>query len=187
MWRDLYRCRWDREHREATIPILAALLADPTAEIHRRALRAVGRIGVCDVTGALSTLVPVVCDYTRDADLLTRRTAVGVLYSLGRDNPEVAVPALVEACDDDSLLDAALLALIAMGDGAQSAIPCFHRFASHSKGKIRRLAMRGLGATRAHDDASLEILHNAQGDRNKRVREMAQKVFLQINSASTRD
>jgi HEAT repeat protein len=180
MWRELYRCRYDQDHREATISVLADLLGNPSSEVHQRALRAVGRIGLCDVVGALSALVPLVCRYTQDPDLLTRRTAVGVLHGVGRDNPDVAVPALVRACGDDSLMDAALLALISIGRNAQTAIPCFHKCATHSKGKIRRLAMRGLGATNADDDQSRSILQGALEDRNQRVREMAQRVLSEI-------
>ena len=181
-WRDLYRCRYDREHREAILPILAKLLGDPDVEIHQRALRAVGRIGACDTIGALSTLVPLVCAYTRDANPLTRGIAIGVLYGIGRDNPDAAVPALVNASSDTALLDTSLLALISMGTRAQDAIPCFQRFTSHPKGKVRRLALRGLGSTNASDANSLSIISAAIRDRNQEVRKMAQKVLSRIET-----
>ena len=179
MWQSLYRCRHDREHRESMIPVLAGLLRNSDSVIKQRAMRAVAKIGHCDTVGALAELVPLLCSGLQHEDELTRRTALGALHVVGRDNPDVAVPALVDACDDERLLDASLLALIEIGDAARSAAACFRRFASHRSGKIRRLVMRGLGGIRADDAESLAILNSGASDANRRVREMARRAISQ--------
>lgn len=184
MSRSLYDCRYDRERRAATIPILLELLGVDDVAIKQRAMRAIARIGRCNELGALGELVPLICMGLRHDDELTRRTAVGVLFAVGSDNPEVAVPALVEACDEGRLLDAALLALIEIGAAARAATSCFHRFATHRQGKIRRLVMRGLGAIGADDADSRAILQTGLVDRNKRVREMAHRVLAHTDACS---
>ncbi|MBC8354158.1 MAG: HEAT repeat domain-containing protein [Planctomycetes bacterium] len=181
MSRALYRCRFDAEHRDATLPVLAALLAEDDTAIRQRAMRAVATIGHCDTTRALAALVPLLCANLLHADELTRGTAVGALFAVGQDNPEAAVPALIDACDAESLLDRSLLALIEMGEAARSAVPCFRRFATHRNGKIRRLVMRGLGAIGADDEDSRTVLNAGLRDPNKRVRDMAQKALVKVN------
>lgn len=177
MSRSLYRCRYDRKHRDATIPVLLELLAVDDLAIKQRTMRAVATIGHCNEIGALVRLVPILCKDLQDEDELTRRTAVGALFAVGSDNPQAAVPALVQACDDAKLLDAALLALIEIGEAARPAAPCFRRFASHRHGKVRRLVMRGLGAVGADDTESRAILQTGVSDRNQSVREMALRVL----------
>ena len=164
------------------IPILLELLAVDDLAIRQRAMRAVAKIGHCNELGALARLVPSLCTDLYHQDELTRRTAVGALFAVGSDNPQAAVTALVQACDDDDLLDAALLALIEIGMAAQPAATCFHRFATHRHGKIRRLVMRGLGAIGANDAESRAVLQTGTGDRNRRVREMAQRVMAQMET-----
>lgn len=176
-WQKLYLCRYDRKHRDATIPVLAELLAHDDRAIRHRTLRAIGRVGPCDTIGALSPLVPLVCEFVEHDDELTRAMAVGVLFGIGRDDPESAVPALVAACDQEELLEAALLALVEMGPAAKKAAPCFHRFARHRNGKVRRIVMRGFGAIGADDARSRKVLQAALNDRNKAVRETAEKAL----------
>lgn len=182
MSRSLYRIRYDRAHREAMLPVLATLLATDDVAIKQRTMRAVATIGHCDTPGALAHLVPLLCTASRDEDELTRRTAIGALFAIGRDNPEIAVPALIHACDDEQLLQASLLALIEIAEAAQPAAPCFRRFAGHRHGKIRRLVMRGLGAIKAQDEESREVLLAGLRDPHQRVREMAQRVLMQIEA-----
>ena len=182
MSRSLYRCRYDGEHRNATIPVLLKLLAVDDLAIKQRAMRAVATIGHCDAIGALAPVVPLLSADVQHEDELTRGTAIGALHAVGRDHPEAAVPALVGACDDERLLDAALLALVEIGKSAQSAATCFRRFAKHRDGKIRRLVMRGLGAIGADDEESLAILQAALHDPNKRVREMAERVVARMDA-----
>lgn len=184
MWSSLYRCRYDRDHRIATVHVLARLLADEDVSIRQRALRAVSRIGPCDTPGALAELVPLLCADLRHEDDLTRRTAASALFAVGADAPKAAVPALIDACSDDVLLDTALQALVEIGQSAKSAAPCFRSFATHRNGKIRRLAVRGLGAIEAADAKSRAVLDAALSDPNKSVREMARKVISRRNSGA---
>ncbi len=178
----LYRVRHDGEYREAMLPVLATLLASDDIAIKQRAMRAVATIGHCDTPGALADLVPLVCTASHHEDELTRRTAISALFAIGRDNPEIAVPALIRACDDEQLLQASMLALIEIGEAARPAAACFRRFAGHSHGKIRRLVMRGLGAINAHDEESRRVLLDGLRDPHQRVQEMAQRVLKQIEA-----
>lgn len=183
LWADLYRCRWDAQHRAATIPVLLELLANPDPKIYQRTMQNIGRIGPCDKKRALSALVPPVCDYTRDANKLTRKIAVVTLQRIGQDNPKASVPALIAVCDnEEALLDWALLALVDIGQSAQKAAECYRRFSTHPNGKIRRLCLRGLDAIHATDAASLRIVRKATRDANKQVREMAKKVLKRLEA-----
>ncbi|MCA9125165.1 MAG: hypothetical protein KDB11_33550 [Planctomycetales bacterium] len=108
-------------------PILREVLRDPLEK-----KRAVATIGNCDAIGALAPVVPLLSADEQHEDELTRRTAIA-LHAVDRDHSEAAVPALIRACDNERLLDAALLALIDVGKSAQPAAPCFRRFATTSK------------------------------------------------------
>jgi len=182
-WAALYRCRHDADHRSSVLTILTQLLRSPDPAIIHRAMNAAGRIrGAFDEPHALADLIPIVTKYVSSDDQLIRRVAVGSLHCIDSHDTECSVPALIGACDDETLLDAALLALVDIANGSTAAICCFHRFASHSNGKIRRIAVRGLGASNASDDNSLKILTAATNDKNKSVREMADKALKRIAS-----
>jgi|GEM_PF-4916855 len=181
----LYRCRHEPEHRRAVLGSLIKLLSNSDPSIVHRAMIAAGRIGgAFDQTDALAELVPLVTKHLSSDDDLIRRIAVGSLHCIGAHDSACAVPALIAACDDDLLLDAALLALANVSNGSRDAVKCFHRFSSHSKGKIRRITLRGLGSCNADDDASIAILTKATNDRNNSVREMATKVLAKFGHQS---
>ncbi|TWT81679.1 hypothetical protein CA13_31320 [Planctomycetes bacterium CA13] len=184
-WAALYRCRHEPDHRRAVLDSLNELLSNPDPAILHRAMNAAGRIrGAFDETNALAELVPlVVAHLSSDVDLL-RRVSVGVLHCIGTHDTKCAVPALIAACDDDLLLDSALLALVDIAKGSRDAINCFHRFSAHTNGKIRRIAIRGLGSCNAPDADSIEILTAATHDQNKSVREMATKTLAKIEAQS---
>lgn len=144
-------------------------------------MNAVGRIrGAFDAPNALASFVPVVCDYVRSDDLLTRQIAVGVLHCIGKHDVDLSVPALVAATCDDNLFDNSLLALVEVADATPEVRGCFHKFAAHPKGKIRRIALRGLGAIGASDSDTLSLIRSALDDRSKAVREMAQKTLAKL-------
>ena len=177
----LYRCRHDAQHRRSVMDSLTELLSIPDTAILHRAMNAAGRIGgAFDQSNALAELVPLVTTHLSSDNDLIRRVAVGVLHCIGSDDTSRAVPALIEACDDELLLDAALLALVDMSDGSRDALHCFHRFSGHSNGKIRRITLRGLGACNANDPDSIRILNTATNDKNKAVREMAAKTLAKM-------
>ena len=177
----LYKCRHDADHRKSVLTVLTQLLRSPDPAILHRAMNAAGRIGgAFDEPNALADLVPIVSKYVSSDDQLIRRVAIGAIHCIGSHDTECSVPALIGACDDEMLLDAALLALVDVANGSAAAIRCFHRFASHSNGKIRRIAIRGLGASNANDQETLKILTAAANDKNKSVREMAGKVLHRI-------
>ncbi len=182
-WDALYRCRHDSEHRHSVLALLKQLLRNPDLKVLHRAMNAAGRIrGAFDATNALAELVPLVAKHVSSDDELIRRVAIGSLHCIGSHDTECAVPALIGACDDETLLDAALLALVDIANGSPTAVQCFHRFSSHSNGKIRRIAIRGLGMSNAADNASIAVITAATNDRNKSVREMAGKVLAKIQA-----
>lgn len=184
-WNALYRCRHDREHRESTLKSLMELIQNPKPAIHHDAMNAVGRIaGAFDVPNALAACVPVVCEYVRSDNLLTRQIAVGVLNCIGKHDVNCSVAALVTATSEDDLLDDALLALVAVADSTPDVVRCFQGFLSHPKGKIRKIAIRGLGAIKADDSESVQLLRHALEDRSKVVREMAQKTLARLQPQS---
>ncbi|GAA5509371.1 hypothetical protein [Novipirellula caenicola] len=179
----LYRCRHDAEHRHSVLALLKELLTNPDVKVLHRGMNAAGRIrGAFDETDALAELVPLVAKHVSSDDELIRRVAIGALHCIGSHDTECSVLALIRACDDETLLDAALLALVDLANGSTTAIRCFHRFASHSKGKIRRIAIRGLGTSNATDDATIAVITAATNDRNQSVREMARKVLAKIEA-----
>ncbi|WP_442509663.1 HEAT repeat domain-containing protein [Novipirellula sp. SH528] len=182
-WDALYRCRHDSDHRHSVLALLKELLRNPDLKVLHRAMNAAGRIrGAFDATDALADLIPLVIKHVSSDDELIRRVAIGSLHCIGSHDIKCAVPALIGACDDENLLDAALLALVDISNGSTAAVQCFHRFSSHSNGKIRRITIRGLGISNATDNASIAVITAATNDRNKYVREMAGKVLAKINA-----
>ena len=180
-WASLYRCRHDAQHRRLVMDSLVELLVNPDSSILHRAMYAAARIGGAhDQTNALAKLVPIVATHLSSADGLIRRVAIGTLHSIGSNNTDCAVPALIAACDDELLLDAALLALVNISNGSPEALDCFHRFSTHTRGKIRRITLRGLGACNATDPDSIRILTFATNDKNRSVREMAAKTLAKM-------
>ena len=147
-------------------------------EIKHLALRAVGRIGACDARGDLADFVPMLCSELKHEEHLTRRIAAGDLFNVGAPAPETSVPALVYACDDESLLDVALLALIKIGKAARSAAtPCSRRLATNPNGCFCSLAIRGLSAIGSEDAASREILTMAVSIPNRCVQALARQAL----------
>jgi len=179
----LYRCRHEPEHRRVVLNALIDLLSNPDPAILHRAMNAAGRIGgAFDQPDALAELVPLVAKHLSSDDDLIRRVAVGSLHCIGAHDSRCAVPALIAACDDELLLDAALLALVDVSNGSHDAVKCFHRFSSHSQGKVRRITLRGLGACNANDSESIRILNSASNDKSKSVREMAAKTLAKMDN-----
>ncbi|QDV27575.1 HEAT repeat domain-containing protein [Aureliella helgolandensis] len=160
----VYRCRHEPEHRRFVLASLKELMANPDSAIIHRAMSAAGCIGgAFDQTNALADLVPLVATHLSSDNDLIRRVAVGSLHCIGSNHTECAVPALIAACNDELLLDAALLALVDVSNGSHDAVLCFHRFSAHTNGKIRRIALRGLGSCNANDTESINILNAASG------------------------
>jgi hypothetical protein len=163
----LYRCRWSSEAARETVSTLVELLADPDARIVAEALRALARIG----PNALPTLSAItgVCEH---ADPIVRNLVVTTLGRVCLERPSDAIPTLLQAAEQEALLEPALFALINFGLAAAPAAPLFRCTYASPKAKRRRLAIRGLLACGATDAESIAVLVKAKTDASAEVRRL---------------
>lgn len=138
----LYRCRHDAEHRQSVVGLLTQFLGSPDSAVVHRAMIAAGRIrGAFDQTNALAELVALVAKHLSSDDELIRRAAVGSLHCIGSHDADGFVPALIAACRDERLLDAALLALVDVSSGTDDAVDCFYRLTNQRLSSLPRCTL----------------------------------------------
>jgi hypothetical protein len=163
----LYRCRWSPEAAQETVATLAGFLTDPDARVVAESLRALHRIG----PNALPALAAVAAA-SAHPDPIVRGLVVATLGRLCLESPSEAIPALVQAAEQEELLEPALMALIDFETAAAEAAPLFCRTYASPKAKLRRLAVRGLLACGAADAESLGVLAQAKADASAEVRKV---------------
>jgi HEAT repeat protein len=139
-------------------------------------MSALARIGGCNQSGALREAVRGVVSFLQHEDELTRNIAIGTLNSIGRDAPDISVPALLAAAEDDRLLVPTMHALISVGKPAIAATSLFVLALGHRLSKVRRLGIRGLQAIEAID-ATRTLVESCLTDASSEVRNMAAKVL----------
>jgi hypothetical protein len=186
-WRQLYECRWNKARRRKVVPILVRLLQLREEPVLQRTLSCVARIVCCDEIGALSAVVPNVARLATDGSDLTQRMAVGVLYGIGRDNPEAAVGSLKSASQRSNLLVPALQALIQIGPAARPAAGLFQKATKHQQSKVRCLGLRGLVAVYGNSPKTSAFLKKTiTSDKSRAVRDMAEKLMRRLAATDRR-
>lgn len=172
LYQDLYLSRWSKEHATEVVPELRRCFHCEHSEILRRTLSALGRIGP-EAQEAEAEVVALI-----DHDMpIVREAAVWTLGRICLRRPERAVPRLIEAARDDTLLKPSLFALIGFGPDAIAAIPLLLRTFESTDGRLRLLALRGIKEVHAEFDRVESVLRRGLVDRSKDVRRSTEKLI----------
>jgi HEAT repeat protein len=172
---DLYKSRWDAEYASTVVPNLIKCLEVDDKAILMRTLSALHRIGPEAHSAGLF-----VCPFLEHPDILVRRTSIYALTGVWYRKGHKAVAPLVRVANDPGMLKDVMFGLLAIGVAAKPAKKIFVAAFDSRDGKIRRLALRGLGEIGAEGKDVMEVLERAKDDKNSEVRSKAVKLIAKL-------